>query len=121
MFQIMQAIRLAQTYADEFMKECIYYFKNGYKNSSHLRQMGVSYVQISEGSLGCTSLYAGLIYDVTNHPVFLKVCDRADRLRDTLIHEMCHAAVWVLNGVKNGHGRPWNAWYVHTLLTVFCL
>jgi predicted SprT family Zn-dependent metalloprotease len=54
-----------------------------------------------------------------NHFVFLKVCDTADRLRDTLIHEMCHAAVWILNGVKNGHGQLWNAWYVHLTLTVF--
>ncbi|KAI8499863.1 hypothetical protein Bbelb_221800, partial [Branchiostoma belcheri] len=36
------------------------------------------------------------------------------RVRDTLIHEMCHAATWmchaatwVLNGVKDGHGRYW--------------
>ena len=35
-----------------------------------------------------------------------------DRLRDTIVHEMCHAAVWVINGVKNGgHGRHWQAWY----------
>ena len=24
-----------------------------------------------------------------------KVIDSADRLRDTLIHEMCHAAAWI--------------------------
>jgi SprT-like family. len=55
-----------------------------------------------------------------DHFVFLKVCDTADRLRDTLVHEMCHAAVWILNGVKNGHGHLWNAWYVHIILSVFC-
>ncbi|XP_029917238.1 germ cell nuclear acidic protein [Myripristis murdjan] len=36
-----------------------------------------------------------------------KVCDSADRLRDTLIHEMCHAATWLINGVRDGHGSFW--------------
>ncbi|XP_028940794.1 acidic repeat-containing protein [Antrostomus carolinensis] len=36
-----------------------------------------------------------------------KVCDSADRLRDTLIHEACHAATWLINGVRDGHGRFW--------------
>ncbi|XP_077465736.1 germ cell nuclear acidic protein [Stigmatopora argus] len=41
-----------------------------------------------------------------------KVCDSADRLRDTLIHEMCHAATWLINGVRDGHGRYWKL-YAH--------
>ncbi|XP_058279226.1 germ cell nuclear acidic protein isoform X2 [Hirundo rustica] len=36
-----------------------------------------------------------------------KVCDSADRLRDTLIHEVCHAATWLISGVRDGHGRFW--------------
>ncbi|CAC5414578.1 Acidic repeat-containing protein [Mytilus coruscus] len=40
----------------------------------------------------------------------IKVCDSAERTRDTLIHELCHAAVWVLNGVKDGHGPYWKYW-----------
>ncbi|CAJ0919923.1 unnamed protein product, partial [Ranitomeya imitator] len=36
-----------------------------------------------------------------------KVCDSADRLRDTLIHELCHAATWLINGVRDGHGQFW--------------
>ncbi|KAL0973772.1 hypothetical protein UPYG_G00210980 [Umbra pygmaea] len=36
-----------------------------------------------------------------------KVCDSADRLRDTLIHEMCHAATWLINSVRDGHGSFW--------------
>eukprot|EP00062_Callorhinchus_milii_P023310 gi/632982021/ref/XP_007907908.1/ PREDICTED: acidic repeat-containing protein isoform X1 [Callorhinchus milii] len=36
-----------------------------------------------------------------------KVCDSAERLRDTLIHELCHAATWLINGVRDGHGRFW--------------
>ncbi|XP_019391879.1 PREDICTED: acidic repeat-containing protein isoform X2 [Crocodylus porosus] len=36
-----------------------------------------------------------------------KVCDSADRLRDTLIHEVCHAATWIINGIRDGHGPIW--------------
>ncbi|XP_052797192.1 germ cell nuclear acidic protein-like isoform X2 [Mya arenaria] len=39
-----------------------------------------------------------------------KVCDTADRLRDTLIHEMCHAGCWLINGVNGGHGPFWKYW-----------
>lgn len=38
-----------------------------------------------------------------------KVLTSADRLRCTLIHEMCHAATWILNG-ENGHGATWKRW-----------
>lgn len=38
-----------------------------------------------------------------------KVLTSADRLRCTLIHEMCHAAAWILNG-ENGHGATWKSW-----------
>ena len=36
----------------------------------------------------------------------------SDRLRDTLIHEMCHAASWIISGVKAGHGPVWKKWWV---------
>ncbi|XP_043668748.1 putative uncharacterized protein DDB_G0282133 [Vespula pensylvanica] len=39
-----------------------------------------------------------------------KVLDTPDRLRDTLIHEMCHAAAWLINDVSDGHGPFWTAW-----------
>ncbi|KAL7305914.1 hypothetical protein TKK_0001919 [Trichogramma kaykai] len=39
-----------------------------------------------------------------------KILDSPDRLRDTLIHEMCHAATWLINGVSDGHGNFWKAW-----------
>ena len=39
-----------------------------------------------------------------------KVIDSTDRIRDTLIHELCHAAVWLLDGVKGGHGPHWKYW-----------
>ena len=39
-----------------------------------------------------------------------KVIDYSDRLRDTLIHEMCHAATWIISGKKDGHGPIWRSW-----------
>ncbi|XP_032448105.1 acidic repeat-containing protein isoform X2 [Lynx canadensis] len=39
--------------------------------------------------------------------ISLKVCDSADRLRDTLIHEICHAASWLIDGVRDSHGDSW--------------
>ncbi|XP_011308789.1 uncharacterized protein [Fopius arisanus] len=39
-----------------------------------------------------------------------KVIDTADRLRDTLIHEMCHAATWIIDELDDGHGAHWKAW-----------
>lgn len=41
-----------------------------------------------------------------------KVVTSCDRLRSTLIHELCHAATWVFNGEK-GHGPTWKAWSVY--------
>lgn len=45
----------------------------------------------------CTSHSQVLFY----YPALL------DRLRDTLIHEMCHAATWLINSVRDGHGNFW--------------
>ncbi|PNJ42676.1 germ cell nuclear acidic protein isoform X1 [Pongo pygmaeus] len=39
--------------------------------------------------------------------ISLKVCDSADRIRDTLIHEMCHAASWLIDGIHDSHGDTW--------------
>lgn len=38
-----------------------------------------------------------------------KVLTSADRLRCTLIHELCHAAAWIFNG-ETGHGATWKFW-----------
>ncbi|KAH8284298.1 hypothetical protein KR044_010051 [Drosophila immigrans] len=39
----------------------------------------------------------------------VKVLTSADRLRCTLIHEMCHAATWIFNN-EGGHGQTWKQW-----------
>ncbi|XP_067636951.1 germ cell nuclear acidic protein-like [Eurosta solidaginis] len=38
-----------------------------------------------------------------------KVLTSADRLRCTLIHELCHAATWIFSG-EGGHGSTWKQW-----------
>ena len=39
-----------------------------------------------------------------------KVIDSVERIRDTLVHELCHAAAWMINGVQAGHGPCWKSW-----------
>ncbi|XP_069896426.1 germ cell nuclear acidic protein [Dipodomys merriami] len=39
--------------------------------------------------------------------ISLKVCDSAVRIRDTLIHEICHVASWLIDGVQDSHGDSW--------------
>jgi len=39
-----------------------------------------------------------------------KVIDSMERLRDTLIHELCHAATWIIDQKKAGHGPAWKYW-----------
>ncbi|CAN2388834.1 Acidic repeat containing, partial [Pristimantis euphronides] len=40
-----------------------------------------------------------------------KVCDSADRLRDALLHEMCHAACWIIQSErKDRHGSIWQSY-----------
>jgi len=36
-----------------------------------------------------------------------KILDNAERTRDTLLHELCHAVVWIVHGVNEGHGKFW--------------
>lgn len=31
-------------------------------------------------------------------------------MRDTLAHEMCHAAAFLINGLLDGHGSVWKSW-----------
>lgn len=40
----------------------------------------------------------------------ISILDSPQRLRDTLIHEMCHAAVLVIDGFRGGHGPMWKIW-----------
>ncbi|XP_074030968.1 uncharacterized protein isoform X2 [Leptinotarsa decemlineata] len=38
-----------------------------------------------------------------------KVVDSAERMRDTLIHELCHAATWIVDCVSGHHGSFWKS------------
>nr|CAG4643124.1 EOG090X0464 [Ilyocryptus agilis] len=40
----------------------------------------------------------------------VKVVDTACRLRDTLIHELCHASTWMIDNCRGGHGPVWRKW-----------
>lgn len=39
----------------------------------------------------------------------------ADKLRNTLVHEMCHAATWILDNDAESHGPTFKKWYVQWL------
>ncbi|XP_047352341.1 germ cell nuclear acidic protein isoform X2 [Vespa velutina] len=52
----------------------------------------------------------GRLYRTSRIELSTKVLDTPDRLRDTLIHEICHAACWIINGTSNGHGYLWITW-----------
>ncbi|XP_026317265.1 HMG box-containing protein C19G7.04-like [Hyposmocoma kahamanoa] len=46
-----------------------------------------------------------------------KVLDRPQRLRNTLIHELCHAATWLIDGeLKARHGPLWKKWAKQALM-----
>jgi len=41
----------------------------------------------------------------------IKVLDTRRKVRETLVHEMCHAAVWLLDkDYEEVHGRRWKGW-----------
>ncbi|EIW86403.1 hypothetical protein CONPUDRAFT_46822 [Coniophora puteana RWD-64-598 SS2] len=40
-----------------------------------------------------------------------KILDSDERIRNTLSHEMCHLACWVINNnIREGHGKEFKAW-----------
>ncbi|KAH8977546.1 SprT-like family-domain-containing protein [Lactarius hatsudake] len=40
-----------------------------------------------------------------------KILDSNERIRNTLSHEMCHLACWIINqDPKEGHGKVWKSW-----------
>lgn len=48
-----------------------------------------------------------------------KVVDCPMRLRDTLVHELCHAATWLLDHeLKAGHGPLWKKWATKALRAI---
>jgi len=42
-----------------------------------------------------------------------KFIDDRYKLRDTLLHELCHAASYLIDGVKDGHGKFFKKWGRH--------
>ncbi|XP_051161874.1 germ cell nuclear acidic protein-like [Leptopilina boulardi] len=64
---------------------------------------GFCYNKKSIKSLGTTIRSSRIVLST-------KVLDRPDRLRDTLVHELCHAASWIINELSDGHGPIWKGW-----------
>jgi len=65
---------------------------------------GYCYNKKSEKSL------SGSVVKSSRLVLATKILDTPDRLRDTLIHEMCHAASWIIDDVSDGHGVFWTKW-----------
>lgn len=43
----------------------------------------------------------------------VKVLTDEERLRNTIAHEACHAATYVISGdYRNQHGATWKSWWV---------
>ncbi|XP_011868096.1 PREDICTED: uncharacterized protein LOC105562139 isoform X2 [Vollenhovia emeryi] len=57
-----------------------------------------------------TKLISGSVVKSSRIVLATKILDTPDRLRDTLIHEMCHAASWIIDNVSDGHGLFWTRW-----------
>jgi predicted SprT family Zn-dependent metalloprotease len=48
-----------------------------------------------------------------------KVIDNETRLRSTLLHELCHAAAWIIDGIaKPAHGPCFQRWAKHAMKAV---
>ncbi|CAF0951034.1 unnamed protein product [Rotaria sordida] len=65
------------------------------------------------GRLTSTAGHCATQYSAQTATITLsnKVCNSPERCRDTLLHEMCHAAVSLIDGVKDGgHGPVWRKW-----------
>lgn len=53
------------------------------------------------------------MYQTTPQVIVILVLYHKERIRNTLSHEMCHLACWVIDGCpKEGHGQLFKAWYV---------
>lgn len=39
-----------------------------------------------------------------------KNCTKPCHVRDILLHELCHSAVWIINGIDEMHGPVWTFW-----------
>ena len=82
-------IELSTKVIDSYGKSCVY--TNAHQHT-HSLSLSLSLFQSMSYSLMFKSRYT-------------------ERLKNTLIHEMCHAAVWIVDGIKDGgHRRHWRAW-----------
>ncbi|UJR29909.1 hypothetical protein I4U23_017457 [Adineta vaga] len=107
-----------------------YFTKSGFKNKTKRQELAEKLFSIfdhdvfsSKLSDKVTTIWSARLTATAGHcttrrtsqtatiTLSQKVCDSPERCRDTLLHEMCHAAVSLIDGVMNGgHGRLWRKW-----------
>ena len=60
---------------------------------------------------GLTKMRGGVLGKAASMKLSVKVLDSDARLQNTLLHEMCHAAAWLLDGQKKPpHGPSFWKW-----------
>ncbi|CAF1589013.1 unnamed protein product, partial [Adineta ricciae] len=107
-----------------------YFTKTGFKNKNKRQELADKLFSMfdrdvfsSKLSENVTTVWSGRLTATAGHcttrrtsqtaiiTLSNKVCDSPERCRDTLLHEMCHAAVSLIDGKMNeGHGPLWRKW-----------
>ncbi len=84
-------------------------------NNSHNISPVVSWSKFLRTTSGqCRSKLLSNNIRVSTIELSTKVCDTVYRLKKTLLHEMCHAAAWMIDhNVKPPHGPVFKKWATH--------
>ncbi|CAL1269269.1 unnamed protein product [Larinioides sclopetarius] len=97
---------------DVFTQKLYHFFNRKIFNNRLPKDMSITWsdnLRTTAGYTRCSRDKLTNIYSC-NIELASKVLTSFDRLRDTLLHEMCHAAVWVVNKQKDNHGPLWQTW-----------
>ena len=102
---------------DGLVRTLYYHFNETVFNNLMPRDMEINFTFI-ERSSGITDTFIG---DDGSRCCVIFLCslhmENPQRLCHTLIHEMCHAAVWLFDGIHDltddGHGMYWLRWTEH--------
>lgn len=70
--------------------------------------MQTTEIELAEKILDCE----GEIFSLRS-PYLLAKGGVSERIRNTLSHEMCHLATWIIDAnPREGHGKLWKGWSV---------
>ncbi|XP_055940427.1 germ cell nuclear acidic protein-like isoform X2 [Argiope bruennichi] len=97
---------------DVFTQKLYHFFNRKIFNNRLPKDMSVTWSDYLRTTAGYTRCSRDKLTNTYSCKIELasKVLTSFDRLRDTLLHEMCHAAVWVVNQQKSNHGPLWQMW-----------